>query len=102
MTTRDKLTNIIKQRAYEEYDSMLDVNCYWLDEYNLTDIVDDMLKSGCVKDNQVYHVQEYDFSDYDHSKKVAFTCPACNTKFGIHKLYQYCPKCGARIKGWRQ
>ena len=101
MTTREKLTNIIKQYAHEEYDNMLDVNGYWLDEYNLTDIVDEMLKSGCIKDNQVYQVQEYDY-DETTNKKTGFTCPACNFKFGINKLYQYCAKCGARIKGWRQ
>lgn len=98
---RNKLINIIKQYAYEEYDNMLDVNCYWLDEYNLADIVDEILKSGCIKDNQVYQVQEYDY-DETTKKKTGFTCPACSFKFGINKLYQYCPKCGARIKGWRQ
>ena len=100
MTTREKLTNIIKQHAYESYDNMLDVNCYWLDEYNLTDIVDEVLKSGCIKDNQVYQIQEYDYDE--NKKKTGFTCPACSFKFGINKLYQYCPKCGARLKGWRQ
>ena len=101
MTTRDKLINIIKQHAHEEYEIFLDVNCYWLDEYNLTDIVDDILKSGLIKDNQVYQVQEYDY-DETTKKKTGFTCPACSFKFGINKLYQWCPKCGARIKGWRQ
>ena len=101
MTTRDKLINIIKQHACESYDNMLDIDCYWLDEYNLTDIVDEMLKSGCIKDNQIYQVQEYDYDDAT-GKKTGFTCPACSFMFGINKLYQYCPKCGARLKGWRQ
>ena len=101
MTAREKLLNIIKQRAYEDYDAFIDVNGYWLDEYNLADIVDDMLKSGLIKDNQAYQVQEYDY-DETTKKKIGFTCPACGYKFGINKLYQYCAKCGARIKGWRQ
>ena len=100
MITRDKLINIIKQHAYESYDNMLDIDCYWLDEYNLADIVDDMLKTGCIKDNQAHQVQEYDYDE--NKRKIGFTCPACNYKFGINKLYQYCAKCGARIKGWRQ
>lgn len=100
MTTREKLINIIKQRAYEDYDYLTDVYGYWVDEYNLSDIIDDMLKSGLIKDNQAYQVKEYDYDE--NKKKTGFTCPACNFKFGINKLYQYCPKCGARIKGWRQ
>ena len=100
MTTREKLLNIIKQRAYEDYDYLTDVYGYWVDEYNLSDIIDDMLKSGLIKDNQTYQVQEYDYDE--NKKKTGFTCPACSFKFGINKLYQYCPKCGARIKGWRQ
>lgn len=102
MNTRDKLINIIKQHAHEDYEIFLDVNYYWLDEYNLADIVDEMLKSGCIKDDKVYKIQDYEYEEYMPNKKISFTCPACNSKFGIHKLYQYCPKCGVRLKGWRQ
>lgn len=98
---RNKLTNIIKQHAHETYDDIINENCYFIDEYNLVDIVDDMLKSGLIKDNQAYQVQEYDY-DETTKKKIGFTCPACGYKFGINKLYQYCAKCGARLKGWRQ
>ena len=98
---RNKLTNIIKQHAHETYDDIINEHCYFIDEYNLIDIVDDMLKSGLIKDNQAYQVQEYDY-DETTKKKIGFTCPACGYKFGINKLYQYCAKCGARIKGWRQ
>lgn len=101
MTTRDKIINLIKQHTQEEYDNIINEPYYWLDEHNLASIVDDMLKSGCIKDNQVYQVQEYDY-DETTKKKTGFTCPACSFKFGINKLYQWCPKCGARIKGWRQ
>lgn len=97
---RNKLTNIIKKHAHETYDDIINETCYLLDEHNIADIADDMLKSGCVKDNQVYQVQEYDYDE--NKKKTGFTCPACSFKFGINKLYQWCPKCGARIKGWRQ
>ena len=101
MTTRDKLTNIIKKHAHEEYDNIGDMPYYWLDDNNLSKIVDEVCKNGLIKDNQVYQVQEYDY-DETTKKKTGFTCPACGFKFGINKLYQYCPKCGARIKGWRQ
>ena len=100
MGTRNKLINIIKQHAHEEHDEIINEPYYWLGESNLADLADAMLKSGCVKDNQVYQVQEYDYDE--NKKKTGFTCPACSFKFGINKLYQYCPKCGARIKGWRQ
>ena len=97
---RNKLTNIIKQHAHETYDDIINEPCYLLDEHSIADIADDLLKNGCAKDNQVYQVQEYDYDE--NKKKTGFTCPACNFKFGINKLYQYCPKCGSRIKGWRQ
>lgn len=101
MTTRERLTNIIKQHAHETHDDIINESCYWLDEYNISDIADEMLKSGCVKDNQTYQINEYNY-DESTGKKIGFTCPACGFKFGINKLYQYCAKCGARIKGWRQ
>ena len=97
---RNKLTNIIKKHAHETYDDIINEPCYLLDANTIADIVDDMLKSGLIKDNQVYQVQEYDYDE--NKKKTGFTCPACGFKFGINKLYQYCAKCGARIKGWRQ
>ena len=97
---RNKLINIIKQHAHEEYDNIGDMPYYWFDNYNLSDIADDMCKSGLIKDNQVYQVQEYDYDE--NKKKTGFTCPVCSFKFGINKLYQYCAKCGTRIKGWRQ
>ena len=97
---RNKLTNIIKQHAHEIYDDIINEPCYLIDSHIITDIADDMLKSGIIKDNQVYQVQEYDYDE--NKKKTGFTCPACSFKFGINKLYQYCAKCGARIKGWRQ
>ena len=100
MTTRDKLVNIIKQHAHEEYDNIINEPYYWLGEINVSELVDDLLKNGCAKDNQVYQVQEYDYDE--NKKKTGFTCPACSFKFGINKLYQYCAKCGAHIKGWRQ
>ena len=99
---RNKLINIIKKHAHEEYDNIMAEPYYWIGEGDLDKLAEDMLKSGCIKDNQVYQVQEYDYDENTKTKKVGFTCPACNVKFGIHKLYQYCPKCGARIKGWRQ
>ena len=98
---RNKLTNIIKKHVHEEHDEIINEPYYWLGESNLAELVDDMLKSSCVKDNQVYQVQEYDY-DETTKKKTGFTCPACGFKFGINKLHQYCAKCGARIKGWRQ
>ena len=98
---RRKLTNIIKQHAHETYDDIINEPCYLLDEYGISYIADDILKSGCIKDNQAYQVQEYDY-DEATGKKTGFTCPACGFKFGINKLYQWCPKCGVRIKGWRQ
>lgn len=97
---RDKLVNIIRKHAHEEYDNIIEDPYYLLTGFDIAHIVDDMLKSGCIKDNQVYQVQEYDYDE--NKKKTGFTCPACSFKFGINKLYQYCPKCGARIKGWRQ
>ena len=97
---RNKLINIIKQHAHETHDDIINEPCYLLDEYSLADIADEMLKTGCIKDNQVYQVQEYDYDE--NKKRTGFTCPACSFKFGINKLYQWCPKCGARIKGWRQ
>jgi rubrerythrin len=100
MTTRDELVNIIRKHAHEEYDNIIADPYYWLDGFDIAHIVDDMLKSEHIKDNQVYQVQEYDYDE--NKKKIGFTCPACSFKFGINKLYQYCPKCGARIKGWRQ
>ena len=100
MTTRNKLINLIKQHAHEDYDNIIDEPYYWLGEHSLVSLVDDMLKSGLIKDNQVYQVQEYDYDE--NKKKTGFTCPACSFKFGINKLYQHCAKCGARIKGWRQ
>ena len=101
MGTRNKLINIIKQHAHEEHDEIINEPYYWLGESNLSELADAMLKSGLVKDNQVYQVQEYDY-DEATKKKIGFTCPVCGFKFGINKLYQWCPKCGARIKGWRQ
>lgn len=98
---RNKLINIIKKYVHETYDDIINEPCYVLDACNLTDIVDEMLKSGCIKDNQVYQVQEYNY-DEATGKKIGFNCPACGGSFGINRLYQYCGKCGARIKGWRQ
>ena len=97
---RNKLTNIIKQYAHATHDDIINEPLYLIDEYNLTDIVDDMFKAGCIKDNQVHQVQEYDYDE--NKKKTGFTCPVCGFKFGINKLYQYCAKCGSKIRGWRQ
>ena len=98
---RNKLINIIKQHAHEEHDNISEMPYYWLDDYNLADIVDDMMKAGIIRDNKVYQVQEYNY-DEATGKKIGFNCPACGGSFGINRLYQWCPKCGARIKGWRQ
>ena len=101
MTTRDKLINIIKQHAHEEYDNIGDMPYYWLDDCNLTDVADEACKNGLIKDDKVYQVQEYNY-DEATGNKIGFNCPACRGSFGINRLYQYCPKCGVRIKGWRQ
>ena len=98
---RNKLINIIKKHAHETYDDIINEHCYMLDEHNITDVADEMLKSGYIKDNQVYQVQEYNY-DESTGKKIGFNCPACGGSFGINRLYQFCPKCGAKIKGWRQ